>query len=104
MVRRTWLTSLIGLILVTAGAVIMFDNERRAVDTTHVLEEGYRQILVPETTAVVFEENNGKLVLVSGELHIEDQLSDTTYGISIPAVKLKKWIQMYQWYVSHQHG
>ena len=96
--KRTWLTSILGILVVLVGVFIMFDNERRAVHTTHALEEGHRNILVPETTSVVFEENNGKLVLVSGELTIEDNLSDTTYGISIPAVKLKKWVQMYQWY------
>jgi hypothetical protein len=31
------------------------------------LEEGHRKILVPDTTEVVFEENNGKLVLLAGK-------------------------------------
>ena len=57
-----------------------------------------RILVIPDTTSVVFEENNGKLVLVSGELDIRDDLTDLTYGVSIPAVNLKKTAQMYQWY------
>ena len=51
-------------------------------------------MLVPETTDVVFEEYNGKLVLVSGTLSITDPLKDATYGISINAVKLRKIVQV----------
>ena len=62
------------------------------------MDEGLQKILVPETIEVVFEENNGKLVLLSGSLNIEDDLQDAIYGIKIKAVKLKKLVQMYQWY------
>jgi len=47
---------------------------------------------------VVFEENNGALVLIAGELNIQDTLKDEFYGISIPAVKMRKVVQVYQWY------
>ena len=60
--------------------------------------EGLRDITVPETLNVVFEENSGKLVLVSGTLRIEDTLQDPAYAISINAVKLRRVVQMYQWY------
>ena len=68
------------------------------------MDEGQRKILVPETTDVVFEENNGKLVLISGPLIVEDSLNDALYGISIKAVKLKKLVQMYQWCVESGFG
>ena len=67
------------------------------MSTARALDEGQRKILVPETTDVVFDENKGKLVLVSGPLVIEDSLDDALYGISVRAVKLKKFVQMYQW-------
>ena len=51
-------------------------------------------MLVPETLDVVFEENNGKLVLIAGSLNIQDHLKDDTYGISIPAVKMRKVVQV----------
>ncbi len=59
---------------------------------------GLTRVVVPETTDVVFEENQGKLVLVAGPLEVPDSLSDDRYGVSIRAVKLKKVVQVYQWY------
>ena len=53
---------------------------------------------MPETTNVVFEENNGALVLVSGELNIQDSLKDEKYGISMPAVKMRRVVQVFQWH------
>ncbi len=43
---------------------------------------------------VVFEENNGKLVLISGPLVVSDPLQDATYEVSINAVKLRKVVQV----------
>lgn len=62
------------------------------------LEEGLRDVTVPETISVVFEENNGKLVLVSGQLDVPDPLTESYYGISINAAKLRKVVQVYQWH------
>ena len=55
-------------------------------------------MLIPETLDVVFEENNGALVLVAGKLNIQDTLKDDFYGISMAAVKMRKVVQVYQWY------
>lgn len=84
--------------MIIGGTGMLIWNERRTVLMTTALEEGHRSVFVPETTSVVFEENNGKLVLISGELSIEDSLREPLYDISIKAVKLKKRVQMYQWY------
>jgi len=100
---RTWLISIIGIALVVTGIVTLVYNERRAVTTAQALDEGQRKILVPETIDVVFEENKGKLVLITGALNIEDNLEDAVYGINIRAVKLKKLVQMYQWYETADH-
>ena len=62
------------------------------------VSEGLRDVTVPETVDVVFEEHNGKLVLVTGQLDIEDPLEDPAYAISINAVKLRRVVQVYQWY------
>lgn len=68
------------------------------MQTYRSLDEAHQKVIIPETTDVVFEENNGKLVLVADKLRIEDALGDPMYGLSIQAVKLKKVVQMYQWY------
>jgi hypothetical protein len=96
--RRNKLTSTIGLVLVIVGIILVVYVERKAVKTARSLDEGQQKVLVPETIDVVFEENNGKLVLITGPLTVEDALEESVYGISVRAVKLKKQVQVYQWY------
>jgi len=93
-----WLVHIVGIIMIIVGCGILFWNEGRAVKTAVSLEEGQRDITVPESLNVVFDENNGKLVLVSGKLNIQDALIDNDYGISINCVKLRRVVQVYQWY------
>jgi len=96
--QRTWLVSLLGLALLLAGCGLLLWNEGRAVRTAAALEEGSRDVLVPETIDVVFEENSGSLLLVAGPLTIQDSLTEKEYGISVQAVKMRKVVQVYQWY------
>jgi len=97
-IGRTWYATFIGIAMVSVGIFTLVYNEGRTVSVARALDEGQQKITVPETIDVVFEENNGKLVLVTGPLLIEDPLEDQMYGITIRAVKLMKRVQMYQWY------
>ena len=69
--------------------------------TAAALDEGLRDVLIPETQEVmrhdikmipflesyklwqkvVFDENNGALVLISGKLDIQDSLKDEKYDV-----------------------
>lgn len=44
------------------------------------------------------EDYEGKLVHVTGDLRIQEPISDATYNIMVQAVKLRKIVQMYQWH------
>ena len=68
------------------------------MQTARSLEEGHRDLVIPENNDVVFDENNGKLVHVADRLRVDDPLEEHAYGISIKAVKLRRVVQMYQWY------
>eukprot|EP00095_Tigriopus_kingsejongensis_P005652 maker-scaffold209_size256900-snap-gene-0.16 protein:Tk05652 transcript:maker-scaffold209_size256900-snap-gene-0.16-mRNA-1 annotation:"transmembrane protein 43" len=94
---------LVGLVLVILSIGGLFWNEGQAVQKARSLEEAHFKVVIPETNDVVFDENNGKLVHVADRIHIDDPLEDSAYGISVKAVKLRKIVQMFQWYEIEDH-
>ncbi|XP_069692898.1 transmembrane protein 43 homolog isoform X2 [Periplaneta americana] len=101
--KASWLTAIIGCIMFSSGMWLLFWNEGQAVQTARSLEEAMNAVVPVQYTAVVMEENNGKLVHFSGALHVGEPLAEPEYGVSVPAVKLKRRVQMYQW-VEEEHN
>ncbi|PNF31646.1 Transmembrane protein 43 [Cryptotermes secundus] len=102
--KLSWLTSLIGCVLFAAGMRLLFWNEGQVVQTARLLEEALNTIIPVQYTSVVMAENNGKLVHFSGALHVGELLTEPEYGVAVPAAKLKRRVQMYQWVEEEQNS
>src|SRR5581483_259180 len=87
---------LIGIVLIIGSGVFLFWNEGRAVQTYRSLAEGAGSV-VDIDAGRVDPANDGKLVHVSGEVKTTAPLSDTEFGVSSPALRLVRSVEMYQW-------
>ncbi|MCE5328672.1 MAG: TMEM43 family protein [Planctomycetaceae bacterium] len=87
---------LFGFVLMIAAAVVMFWNEGRTINTAKTLEEGAAAVVtVPSET--VNAANEGKLVHMTGKAATDEMLTDSVFGVSAKACRLKREVQMYQW-------
>jgi hypothetical protein len=87
---------LIGLALIVGSAILIFWNEGRAVQTARSLTEG-EGLVIAGDQAKVDPANDGKLVHISGELATKLPLTDPEFGISTPAARLVRTVELYQW-------
>jgi hypothetical protein len=71
-------------------------NEGRAVKTARSLDEGAGAV-VSVPAARVDAGNDGKLVHVAGEATTDETLADPDFGVSAPAIRLERVVEMYQW-------
>lgn len=86
----------IGIVLIIAGAVLLFWNEGRAVKTSQSLKEGATSV-VSISPDSVNPANEGRLVHFSGEARTPSILIDSQFGAGGPALKLKRTVEVYQW-------
>ncbi|XP_032996979.1 transmembrane protein 43 [Lacerta agilis] len=87
----------VGLAAFALSFYILFTNEGRALKTASSLEEGLSLVVPLDDIQNVLQENERKLVHLSGPLRTSKPLYDPSYGLSIRAVKLKRNVEMYQW-------
>jgi Transmembrane protein 43 len=87
---------LFGVVLFVASFVLLFWNEGRTVRTAKSLAEGASAV-VSVSSDRVGPANEGKLVHMTGEATTTETLSDPAFGVSVPAIKLERRAEMYQW-------
>ena len=87
---------LFGLLLLVVACVVLFWNEGRAVREAQTIEEG-RHSVVDADPATLNPADEGKLVHVTGQAATGETLADAVFGVSAPAVKLRRSAEMYQW-------
>jgi hypothetical protein len=87
---------LLGIVLILGSAVLLFWNEGRAVQTARSLTEG-EGVVIDADAARVDPGNDGKLVHVTGDVKTTAPLNDPEFGVSAPAARLVRAVEMYQW-------
>jgi Transmembrane protein 43 len=87
---------LFGIVLIIGSGVLIFWNEGRAVQTARSLTEG-QGVVVDADAARVDPGNDGKLVHLAGDLKTTAPLNDPEFGVSAPAARLVRTVEMYQW-------
>ncbi|XP_074139915.1 transmembrane protein 43 isoform X2 [Sminthopsis crassicaudata] len=92
----------VGLTTFLLSFYLIFTNEGRALRTATSLAEGLSLVVPLSTIHSVAPENEGRLVHLIGSLRTSKLLSDPNYGVFIPAVKLKRQVEMYQWVESEE--
>lgn len=85
-----------GIILTLVSFPLLFWNEGRAVERYQTLEEGAGAVMSVDEGKVdpAFE---GKLVHLTGRAEVSGKLVDEEFGVSAPAIKLRREVAMYQW-------
>lgn len=87
---------IIGLLFIPGAIFMLFWNEGRAVKTAEGLKEGLSSVVSIEPGSVL-PGNEGRLVHVSGDAVPGKPVVDSVFGISAPALRMKRTVEMYQW-------
>jgi hypothetical protein len=87
---------LFGGVLFLGAFPLLYWNEGRAVRQAKSLEEGAAAV-VSVSSDRVDSGNEAKLVHMTGEATTTETLSDPDFGVSAPAIKLERKVEMYQW-------
>ena len=87
---------LFGIIVIPLTIILLWWNEGRAVTTANSLKEGAAAV-VHVAADKVDPANDKKLVHVTGDAKAGGPVVDTEYGLSLPALRLVRTEEIYQW-------
>lgn len=87
---------LFGIVVIPLCIILLWWNEGRAVTTANSLKEGAAAVVsVPADK--VDPANDKKLIHVTGEAKSAADVSDPDFGVSLPALRLVRNEEIYQW-------
>ena len=84
------------LALIIGAIILVFWNEGHSLHTAQSLEQA-KKILISIPNSPINNQNNLKVVYLSGLATTKDQLSDSLLGITVNAINLTRKAAMYQW-------
>jgi hypothetical protein len=87
---------LLGLVMIVAAFPVLFINEGCAVKTRKTLDQGNKEFVHVDPTAID-NANEGKLLHLTGQAVSPSTLEDPQFQVKTEALKLKRDVEMYQW-------
>ena len=87
---------LAGFVLLVVAFPLLFWNEGRAVKQYKTLKEGGGSVVSVASDAVD-PAHDGKLIHLTGTATAMATLTDSVFGVSATALKLRRAVEMYQW-------
>ena len=91
---------LVSLVAISVGLAMFCRNEQSAMLITNAIEDEMHVLIRLANIDVAYQENNDKLVYLSGELNTLTRLVDPIFKLNMQTVKLKRETFMYQWTVA----
>lgn len=85
-----------GLVLTCVSVPLLFWNEGRTVKTEQALVEGERAV-VPIAPQPVDPSRENQLVYLQAAAVTDGALHDADFGVTVPALKLKRDAEIFQW-------
>ena len=88
---------IVGILFIILGIRFIFLNESNSLKNIKAIDEAGKAAI--EVNAEEFlEENEGKVVCVSGKLQIlSGEVKDTTFSLSLNTTQIYRKVEMYQW-------
>lgn len=87
-----------GLLLLLVGIGLLWWNEGRTVKTQSGINEASKNYIQVKSDKID-PKNEDKLIATNGNIDLSEveDLKDEKFGISIKALKLERYVEMYQW-------
>lgn len=86
-----------GIALFIVAIVLLWWNEGRAVKTAKDLADGESSVISLESAGHIDSATRNELVHLSGRAESGEMLRDDSFDIEVPALKLRRTVEMLQW-------
>ncbi len=88
--------SILNIIVIVIGLIVLVYGLTQRSELT-VLADEINEAVVEAQVDKLESKNDGKLVIVSGDIFASDTLTDEYFKVSHKTIKLKRVVEMYQW-------
>ena len=95
-ISNSFFSVIIGIILIIAGIILIFWNEKNNVKNIAMIDE-LNEVAIDISSTNIDSSNDNKLVAVSGKLELNGNLNDNIFGVKVLTAKLVRTVEMYQW-------